>query len=64
VLAGGIRKISRHQETFCPRGYPSTPRRRAGGPGGAGPMTRAMLLLNVVESAERSLAGQTAAAAV
>jgi methylenetetrahydrofolate dehydrogenase (NADP+)/methenyltetrahydrofolate cyclohydrolase len=33
-------------------------------PGGAGPMTRAMLLLNVVESAERSLAGQTAAAAV
>jgi methylenetetrahydrofolate dehydrogenase (NADP+)/methenyltetrahydrofolate cyclohydrolase len=33
-------------------------------PGGAGPMNRAMLLLNVVESAERSLAGQTAAAAV
>jgi methylenetetrahydrofolate dehydrogenase (NADP+)/methenyltetrahydrofolate cyclohydrolase len=33
-------------------------------PGGAGPMTRAMLLLNVVESAERSLAGRTAPAAV
>jgi methylenetetrahydrofolate dehydrogenase (NADP+)/methenyltetrahydrofolate cyclohydrolase len=33
-------------------------------PGGAGPMTRAMLLLNVVESAERALAGRTAAAAV
>jgi methylenetetrahydrofolate dehydrogenase (NADP+)/methenyltetrahydrofolate cyclohydrolase len=25
-------------------------------PGGVGPMTRAMLLLNVVESAERALA--------
>jgi len=33
-------------------------------PGGAGPMTRAMLLLNVVESAERSLAGRAAPAAV
>ena len=33
-------------------------------PGGAGPMTRAMLLLNVVESAERALAGRTAAAVV
>jgi methylenetetrahydrofolate dehydrogenase (NADP+)/methenyltetrahydrofolate cyclohydrolase len=33
-------------------------------PGGAGPMTRAMLLLNVVESAERALAGRTAPAAV
>ena len=31
-------------------------------PGGAGPMTRAMLLLNVVESAERALAARTAAA--
>ncbi len=30
-------------------------------PGGAGPMTRAMLLLNVVESAERSLVGPAAA---
>jgi methylenetetrahydrofolate dehydrogenase (NADP+) / methenyltetrahydrofolate cyclohydrolase len=33
-------------------------------PGGAGPMTRAMLLLNVVESAERSLAGRAAPAVV
>ncbi len=33
-------------------------------PGGAGPMTRAMLLLNVVESAERALAGRTASAGV
>ena len=33
-------------------------------PGGAGPMTRAMLLLNVVESAERSLAGRPAPAVV
>jgi methylenetetrahydrofolate dehydrogenase (NADP+)/methenyltetrahydrofolate cyclohydrolase len=33
-------------------------------PGGAGPMTRAMLLLNVVESAESALAGRTAPAAV
>ena len=33
-------------------------------PGGAGPMTRAMLLLNVVESAERALAGRTATAGV
>jgi methylenetetrahydrofolate dehydrogenase (NADP+)/methenyltetrahydrofolate cyclohydrolase len=33
-------------------------------PGGVGPMTRAMLLLNVVESAESALAGRTAAAAV
>ena len=31
-------------------------------PGGVGPMTRAMLLLNVVESAEQSLADRTAAA--
>jgi methylenetetrahydrofolate dehydrogenase (NADP+)/methenyltetrahydrofolate cyclohydrolase len=31
-------------------------------PGGAGPMTRAMLLLNVVESAEQTLADRTAAA--
>ncbi len=31
-------------------------------PGGAGPMTRAMLLLNVVESAEKTLADRTAAA--
>ena len=33
-------------------------------PGGVGPMTRAMLLLNVVESAERALAGRTATAGV
>ncbi|MEO7980159.1 MAG: bifunctional methylenetetrahydrofolate dehydrogenase/methenyltetrahydrofolate cyclohydrolase [Sporichthyaceae bacterium] len=33
-------------------------------PGGAGPMTRAMLLLNVVENAERALAGRTASAGV
>jgi methylenetetrahydrofolate dehydrogenase (NADP+)/methenyltetrahydrofolate cyclohydrolase len=33
-------------------------------PGGAGPMTRAMLLLNVVERAERTLAGRAAPAVV